>query len=80
MGAVAQMATDVAVKAHAALGFLGIGVSPPSPSWGNSLSDAYKYIIVDPAAVLAPGVVIVLTVLAVYRIGDALRDHLEIPA
>jgi peptide/nickel transport system permease protein len=72
--------TGIAFLAQAALGFLGIGVSPPSPSWGNSLSDAYKYIIVDPAAVLAPGVVIVLSVLAVYRIGDALRDRLEIPA
>jgi peptide/nickel transport system permease protein len=72
--------TGISFLAQAALGFLGIGVSPPNPSWGNSLSDAYKFIIVDPAAVLAPGVVIVLTVLAVYRIGDALRDRLEIPA
>jgi peptide/nickel transport system permease protein len=72
--------TGIAFLAQAALGFLGIGVSPPSPSWGNSLADAYKFIIVDPAAVLAPGVIIVLTVLAVYRIGDALRDRLEIPA
>jgi peptide/nickel transport system permease protein len=72
--------TGIAFLAQAALGFLGIGVSPPSPSWGNSLADAYKFIIVDPAAVLAPGVIIVLTVLAVYQIGDALRDRLEIPA
>ena len=69
----------ISFLAQAALGFLGIGVSPPYPSWGNSLSSAYKYIIVDPAAVLAPGIVIVITVLAVYRIGDALRDRLEIP-
>jgi peptide/nickel transport system permease protein len=72
--------TGIAFLAQAALGFLGIGVGPPAPSWGNTRSDAYKFIIVDPAAVLAPGVVIVLTVLAVYRIGDALRDRLEIPA
>jgi peptide/nickel transport system permease protein len=72
--------TGIAFLAQAALGFLGIGVAPPAPSWGNSLNDAYKYIILDPAAVLAPGVVIVLTVLAVYRIGDFLRDRLEIPA
>lgn len=70
----------IAFLAQAALGFLGIGVQPPAPSWGNSLSSAYKFIIVDPAAVLAPGIVIVLTVLAVYRIGDALRDRLDIPA
>jgi len=72
--------TGITFLAQAALGFLGIGVQPPSPSWGDSLSAAYKFIIVDPAAVLAPGVVIVLTVLAVYRIGDAVRDRLEIPA
>jgi peptide/nickel transport system permease protein len=70
----------ISFLAQAALGFLGIGVQPPAPSWGNSLSSAYKFIIVDPAAVLAPGIVIVLTVLAVYRIGDALRDRLDIPA
>src|SRR5256714_15642887 len=72
--------TGIAFLAQAALGFLGIGVQPPSPSWGDSLSAAYKFIIVNPGAVLAPGVVIVLTVLAVYRIGDAVRDRLQIPA
>ncbi len=72
--------TGISFLAQAALGFLGIGVQPPSPSWGDSLSAAYKFIIVDPAATLAPGITIVLTVLAVYRIGDALRDRLEIPA
>ena len=72
--------TGISFLAQAALGFLGIGVQPPSPSWGDSLSAAYKFIIVDPAATLAPGLTVVLTVLAVYRIGDALRDRLEIPA
>jgi peptide/nickel transport system permease protein len=72
--------TGISFLVQAALGFLGIGVQPPSPSWGDSLSAAYKFIIVDPAATLAPGVTIVLTVLAVYRIGDAVRDRLEIPA
>jgi len=65
---------------QAALGFLGIGVEPPSPSWGDSLSGAYKFISVAPAMTFAPGVTIVLTVLSVYRIGDALRDRLEITA
>jgi peptide/nickel transport system permease protein len=72
--------TGISLLVQAALGFLGIGVNPPSPSWGDSLSAAYKFIIIDPAATFAPGITIVLTVLAIYRIGDALRDRLEIPA
>jgi peptide/nickel transport system permease protein len=70
----------IAFLVQAALGFLGVGVQPPSPSWGDSLSSAYKFISVAPAMTLAPGVTIVLTVLSVYRIGDALRDRLEVPA
>jgi peptide/nickel transport system permease protein len=71
--------TGISLLAQSALGFLGIGVQPPSSSWGDSLNAGYKFIIVDPAATLAPGVTIVLTVLAVYRIGDAVRERLEIP-
>lgn len=71
--------TGISFLVQAALGFLGIGVQPPSPSWGDSLSAAYKFIIVNPGAVLAPGIVIVLTVSAIYRIGDAVRDRLQIP-
>src|SRR3984893_12398614 len=72
--------TGISFLVQAALGFLGIGVEPPSPSWGDSLSGAYKFISVAPAMTFAPGVTIVLTVLSIYRIGDALRDRLEIPA
>jgi peptide/nickel transport system permease protein len=71
--------TGISLLAQAALGFLGVGVNPPAPAWGDSLSAAYKFILIDPAATFAPGITIVLTVLAVYRIGDALRQRLEIP-
>ena len=71
--------TGISLLAQAALGFLGIGVEPPSPAWGDSLSAAYKFILIDPAATFAPGITIVFTVLAVYRIGDYLRQRLEIP-
>jgi peptide/nickel transport system permease protein len=70
----------LAFLVQAALGFLGVGVQPPSASWGDSLSSAYKFISVAPAMTFAPGVTIVLTVLSVYRAGDALRDRLEVPA
>ncbi|WP_214401279.1 ABC transporter permease [Pseudonocardia lacus] len=66
----------IAVLAQAGLDFLGLGVQIPEPSWGADLSQAFTYILVDPAATLAPGVTIMLTVLAVYRVGDAIRDRL----
>jgi peptide/nickel transport system permease protein len=66
----------IAVLAQAGLDFLGLGVQIPDPSWGADLSQAFTYILVDPAATLAPGVTIMLTVLAIYRVGDAIRDRL----
>ncbi|HLH71294.1 MAG TPA: ABC transporter permease [Candidatus Dormibacteraeota bacterium] len=61
------------------LGFLGIGVQPPQPSWGDSLASSYQFILVAPTATLAPGTTVVLAVLAIYRIGDALRNRLDLP-
>ena len=66
--------------AQTGLSFLGIGIQPPNPSWGQSLAESFRYILVNPGAGIAPGVVVVLTVLAFYRIGDTLRDRLAIEA
>jgi peptide/nickel transport system permease protein len=66
----------IAVLAQAGLDFLGLGVQIPEPSWGADLSQAFTYILVDPVATLAPGATIMLTVLAIYRIGDAIRDRI----
>jgi peptide/nickel transport system permease protein len=66
----------IAVLAQAGLDFLGLGVQIPEPSWGADLSQAFAYILVDPAATLAPGITIMLTVLAIYCVGDAVRDRL----
>jgi peptide/nickel transport system permease protein len=71
--------TGITLLVQSGLGFLGVGVQPPSASWGDSLNTGYKVITVDPAAVLAPGVIIVLSVVAIYRIGDFVRERLEIP-
>ena len=60
--------------AQTGLSFLGLGIQPPFPSWGGSLSESFQYIAVHPSATFAPGIVVVLTVLSLYRIGDALRD------
>ena len=63
-----------AILADAALSFLGLGVRPPAPTWGNMLDDAHIYIETAPWFVVFPGVAIVLTVLALNLVGDAVRD------
>ena len=61
---------------EAALSFLGVGVRPPTPSWGGMLSDAVAYY-TQPHFMLWPGLAIFLTVLAFNLFGDGLRDALD---
>jgi peptide/nickel transport system permease protein len=65
------------VIAEAGLSFLGLGVQPPSASWGAMIRDGTRYMLVAPHMVLAPGIAIMLVVLAVNRLGDQLRDRLD---
>jgi peptide/nickel transport system permease protein len=60
------------------LSFLGLGVQPPAPSWGGDLALAYQYILSSPGQVIAPGALIAVVVLCVYRAGDALRARLAV--
>ena len=69
---------NVRVHAQTGLGFLGLGLKPPYPSWGSSLAESFRYIVVNPSASFAPGFTVALTVLAFYRIGDELRDRLAL--
>jgi len=62
---------------EASLSFLGLGVSPPAPSWGRMLSEGRPYMIADWWLVAIPGFAIMLTVLAVVLSGDLLRDRLD---
>lgn len=66
----------LSLLAQTSLGFLGVGLQPPLPSWGGTLAESFRYIVVEPSAAVAPGICVVLTVLAIYRIGDELRDRL----
>jgi len=59
------------------LSFLGLGILPPKPEWGNMLSEAREFIQYAPHTLFAPGIAIVLTVLAYNLIGDGLRDALD---
>ena len=68
----------VAIIIEASLGFLGVGIPPPTPTWGNMLSDALNAGLVPPWwLVLFPGVAITLTVLAFNLLGDGIRDLLD---
>lgn len=70
-----------AILLEAGLSFLGIGVQPPSPSWGSMIKENYGYIILDYAYLaILPGVAIMLMVLAFMLLGNALRDALDVKA
>jgi peptide/nickel transport system permease protein len=62
---------------EAALSFLGFGVRPPVPSWGNMLNRVQDYVLMNPLLAVYPGVCIFLTVLAFNFVGDGLRDALD---
>jgi peptide/nickel transport system permease protein len=66
-----------AVLGEAALSFLGVGVPPETPSWGNILSDSRIYIVQAWWIAMFPGVAIMLTVLGLNLFGDGLRDMLD---
>jgi ABC-type dipeptide/oligopeptide/nickel transport system permease subunit len=68
----------VAIIIEASLGFLGVGIPPPTPTWGNMLSDSLNAGLVPPWwLVLFPGLAITLTVLAFNLLGDGIRDRLD---
>jgi peptide/nickel transport system permease protein len=62
---------------ESALSFLGLGISPPTPSWGNMLSAFQTYMRIAPWVTLFPGSMIFITVLSINFIGDGLRDALD---
>jgi peptide/nickel transport system permease protein len=66
-----------AVLTEAALSFLGVGVPPFIPSWGNSLAEGRLYLQQAPWLVLYPGAAIMVTVLGLNLVGDAVRDVLD---
>ncbi|AUG76180.1 Putative peptide ABC transporter permease protein [Kitasatospora sp. MMS16-BH015] len=65
------------IGAEAALSFLGVGVRPPTPSWGQMISDSVLYYKVDPMFFMLPSLCLFLIVLAFTLLGDALRDALD---
>ena len=67
----------VAILSEAGLSFVGAGTQPPTPSWGNMLSDAKRFLFVAPWMSYFPGLFIVFGVLGLNLLGDGLRDALD---
>jgi peptide/nickel transport system permease protein len=65
------------IIAEAALSFLGLGIQPPTPSWGNMVSDGRAYITSAWWVVTLPGIAITITALAINFVGDWLRENLD---
>lgn len=75
--AASNFATAIIIEAG--LSFLGIGVQPPTPSWGAMIKDHYNFIIThNPMLALAPGIAIMLLVLAFNLLGNGLRDAFDV--
>ena len=67
----------IAIVLEATLGFLGAGIPPPTPTWGNMLGDAASMLIPKWHLVVFPGLAIVITALAFNQFGDGLRDAFD---
>ena len=67
-----------AIVAEASLSFLGLGVQPPTPSWGAMLNEGRSFLLVAPHVALFPGVALTLTVFGLNLLGDGLREVLDV--
>ena len=66
-----------AILLEASLSFLGIGIMPPTPTWGGMVNEGYEYLLSNPLLSVAPGLVIFVVVLSVNMVGDGLRDAID---
>jgi peptide/nickel transport system permease protein len=66
-----------AILLEAALSFLGVGVVPPEPSWGNMIDAGIERLVSAPHLAIAPGAMLVMTVLALNVLGDGVRDAFD---
>jgi peptide/nickel transport system permease protein len=67
----------VAIISEAGLSFVGLGITPPGAAWGSMVSDGYRYLVSNPILSMAPGLCVMLVVLAFNLVGDGLRDALD---
>ena len=72
----ATLGVGNAILLESGLSFLGLGIQPPQPSWGNMIAGGRDLIVTAPWVAVAPGLALIATVLAATLIGDSLRDRL----
>lgn len=65
------------ILVESGLSYLGLGIRPPTPSWGNMLTEARKYLVTGPHLIIWPGIMIFVTVLCFFIVGDGLRDAFD---
>lgn len=73
----ATLEVGYAIMLESGLSFLGFGIMPPTPSWGNLLSNAQEHLIEYPWLAIFPGLMIFFTIISINYIGDGLRDALD---
>lgn len=73
----ATLEVGYAIMEESGLSFLGFGIMPPTPSWGNLLSDAQEHLVSHPWLAIFPGLMIFFTIISINYIGDGLRDALD---
>ena len=73
----ATSAASIAVVAESTLSYLGLGTTPPTPSWGRMLASTQQYLLVHPMLTLWPALFICITVVGVTLLGDGLRDRTD---
>lgn len=73
----ATLTVGYSILTESALSYLGLGIQPPLPSWGNLLTSAQEYVLVAPWLVYPPGILIAVTVLCIFIIGNTIRDVVD---
>lgn len=72
-----SMNIGTAIMIEAGLAYLGIGIKPPTPSWGVMVSEGYQYLFSQPHIALLPGIALMLLIISLSVVGDGLRDALD---
>jgi ABC-type dipeptide/oligopeptide/nickel transport system permease subunit len=71
------MQIGAAILAEAGLSYLGIGISPPTATWGSMVSDGFQFLMTNPLLSFLPGLAIMIVVFAFNMVGDGLRDAFD---